>query len=296
MLLIDLKERGLIRPPEWLPANCGYLTYMGSVAYGVSSDTSDADVYGWAFAPKEITFPWLAGEIPGFGRQVKRFEQWQEHHILDIDALGGKGRVWDFQVFNIVKYFQLVMEGNPNMIDSLFTPTNCVIHMTQVGNLIRENRRLFLSKKCWHTFKSYSYAQINGLNRKPVGKRKETVEKYGYDLKFAYHIVRLLNEVEMLLTEGDLDLQRNNEQLKSIRRGEWKEEEVREYFTKKERELETAYTNSKLPHSPDEEAIKQLLLKCLEQHYGSLDKVIHNPGKYENAIHHIRKILSDLGG
>jgi hypothetical protein len=33
------------------------------VAYGVSSDTSDVDVYVWAIPPKEDSFRLLRGEI-----------------------------------------------------------------------------------------------------------------------------------------------------------------------------------------------------------------------------------------
>jgi hypothetical protein len=97
------------------------------------------------------------------------------------------------------------------------------------------------------------------------------VEAHGYDLKFASHVVRLLNEVEQILAEGDLDLERNREQLKAIRRGEWTQAQVERYFESKERELEAAYTASRLPATPDLDAIQSLLLSCLEQHYGSLD-------------------------
>ena len=51
-----------------------------------------------------------------------------------------------------MRFFQLVMENNPNMIDALFTPPNCVIHATRAGELVRENRRMFLHKGCWHRF------------------------------------------------------------------------------------------------------------------------------------------------
>ena len=54
-----LAGRGLIRPPRWLPGNVQYETIMGSVAYGVSSDSSDLDVYGWAIPMKEDIFPHL---------------------------------------------------------------------------------------------------------------------------------------------------------------------------------------------------------------------------------------------
>ena len=62
-----LTDRGLIKPPRWLPGNVQYETIMGSVAYGVSSDTSDVDVYGWAIPLKEDIFPHLRGEVLGFG-------------------------------------------------------------------------------------------------------------------------------------------------------------------------------------------------------------------------------------
>src|SRR5260370_32102011 len=87
-----LPDRGLVKPPRWLPANVQYETVMGSVAYGVSSDSSDLDVYGWAIPPKEDVFPHLRGEGLGFGRQAKRFEQFQEHHVPHPDPLAARRR------------------------------------------------------------------------------------------------------------------------------------------------------------------------------------------------------------
>lgn len=295
MLLHKLVNRGLIHPPDWLPDNTLYLTMMGSVAYGVSSDTSDCDVYGFCVPPKHVVFPHLNGEILGFGRQVKRFDQWQEYHILVDDELGGRGRNYDLVVYSIVRYFQLVMDNNPNMVDSLFTPRECVLHSTAISELVRENRHLFLHKKCWHTFKGYAYAQLAKLNNKnPEGKRKELVDKYGYDVKFAYHLIRLILEVEMILTEHDLDLRRHSEQLKAIRRGEFKEEEIREMFAAKEKHLESVYHTSTLPYGPDESKIKALLLQCLEHHYGSLDKCLVREDVAIAAIRKIKEIVNEI--
>ena len=39
--LQHLAEKELVKPPRWLPANVMFETIMGSVAYGVSGDTSD---------------------------------------------------------------------------------------------------------------------------------------------------------------------------------------------------------------------------------------------------------------
>lgn len=281
-----LHSKGLIKPAQYV-LDTQYETMMGSIAYGVSSDESDIDIYGFCIPPRKMTFPHLAGEIDGFGRQKKRFDQFQQHHVVF------EKKNYDLSIYSIVKYFSLCMENNPNMIDSLFTPDFCVLHCTKIGNMVRDNRRLFLHKGAWYKFKGYSYSQMHKMDIKnPEGKRKEEVDKYGYDLKFAYHVVRLLNEVEMILIEGDLDLLRNREQLKSIRRGEWKLQDIKDYFTNKERELEKVYTESKLRYSPDEEKIKELLLNCLEEYYGSIDIRIEN--KYEKAIEEIKKITERL--
>lgn len=289
-----LAERGLHQPPKWLADNIQYETQMGSVAYGVSSDASDVDLYGFAIPPLELIFPHLAGEIPGFGRQLKRFEQYQQHHIQSPTELGGKGRTYDVTVFSIVKFFQLAMENNPNMVDALFTPQTCVLTSTKVGNMVRESRRLFLHKGSWHKFKGYAYSQKSKMYTKnPTGEsnRRADYETHGFDVKAAYHCVRLMLQVEQILIEGDLDLMRHREQLKAIRRGEWTVDQVSLFFQEKEQSLEALYVQSPLPHSPDENQIKQLLIDCLEEHYGSLAQIRKSAVQTEDrAVTALRQI------
>jgi uncharacterized protein len=287
-----LTDRGLVKPPRWLPGNVQYETMMGSVAYGVSSDTSDLDVYGWAIPMKEDIFPHLRGEIVGFGKLAGRFEQYEEHHVEDREAMAGHGRLYDLTIFGIVKFFALAMENNPNIIDSLFTPTTCVLHCTKVGNHVRENRKLFLHKGAWPKFKGYAYSQLHKLAiKRPQGKRAELVAEHGFDTKFGYHVVRLIGEVEMILMEGDIDLERNNEQLKAIRRGEWTEERLRAWFAEKESHLERLYAESTLRAVPDEGRIRALLLQCLEEHYGSLEGCVVDPDRATTALRSIQAEL-----
>ncbi len=339
MSIVDkLTSRGLITPPPHLKTNIHFEVMMGSIAYGCSNDASDCDVYGFSIPPKDIIFPHLSGYIIGFGRQPKKFEQYQQHHVKDETF----NKEYDITIYNIIKYFQLVMNNNPNMIDSLFVPRRCILHSTQVGEHVRENRRLFLTKKSFHSFKGYAYSQLNKAKNKNIHhfiklckemnidyhismedfednslnfnvsdnqrfrslyskvyqsgqptKRMDGIAKHGYDVKFAYHIVRLLNEVEQILVEHDLDIQRNREQLKSIRRGDWTLEQIEKYFEEKELELEKIYSISTLRHSPDEEGIKKLLMECLEMHYGSLEKCIVQPNKVIEALKYIEQIASD---
>ena len=269
----DLNKRGLITPPKHVVDGVQYEVLTGSVAYGVSSDASDMDIYGFSIPKKTMIFPHLAGKIEGFGKKTDQFAQYQQHHIKDK----GHKKEYDITIFSIIKYFQLCMDNNPNMIDSLFVPRRCVLYTTQLGEMVRENRHMFLHKGSWHKFKGYAYSQLHKMEIKkpnPESKRYDSIIKHGYDVKFAYHVVRLIDEAEQILTEHTINLERNREQLKAIRRGDWRKEDVKSYFSRKEITLEQVYIDSKLQHSPDEILIKQLLLNCLEQHFGSLDKAI----------------------
>jgi hypothetical protein len=190
------------------------------------------------------------------------------------------------------------MECNPNMIDSLFTPEWAVQHSTQVGNILRDNRKKFLHQGVCDKFKGYAYSQVHKMQTKeaqPGTKRAALREKFGFDVKFAYHVVRLLNEAEQILLEGDLDLQRNREQLKSIRRGEWTMQQILDYFEQKRVDLEGIRARSSLPPAPDEDTIRDLLLQCLEAHYGSLDKCIAVPGRAESLLRQIRELIEVNG-
>lgn len=290
-IIQELSQKGLITPPKWLPDNVMYVTIMGSTAYGVSTDNSDYDLYGFCVPPKDVVFPHLTGHISGFGKPYKPFSQYQQHHIVDPSANAGKGREYDITIYSIVKYFQLCMENNPNMVDSLFTPENCVLTRTPIWDKVKRNRRLFLHKGCFHKFRGYAYAQLHKIDsKKPTGKRKEIVDEFGYDVKYAYHLVRLSLECEEILERHTLDLQRNREILKSIRRGEWELEDIKRWFTDKEAYLENLYSTSTLQHSPDEDAIRDLLLDCLKMHYGDLSSAIVVPGKERRALEQIMEI------
>lgn len=294
-VVAHLTKAGLIKPPPY--ASCTELeVIMGSYAYGCSSDTSDMDIYALCIPPKNMIFSHLRGEIDGFGPKLQRFEQYMQHHISDPD---GKEKSYDIVVYNIVKYFDLCMGGNPNMIDSLYVPERCVIHATEIGRYIRSNRSLFLSKKIKHSYLGYAYAELHKVkNRKyEESHRRETVEKYGYDPKNLYHVRRLLGSAEQILLNGDLDVEKDREALKAIRRGDVSPEDVQLWVNEKEKYLEKLYAESDtVPMKPNMEAIKNLLIECLEMHFGSISEIMSkDSGVYEKAISEINTIMKKYG-
>lgn len=275
--------------PKWLKTNTFFLTYMGSQAYGVANENSDFDVYGWAIPPKDWIFP--PNYIEGFDDRQDKFEQWVQPHLKYQE------KDYDFQIYNIVKYFRLCIDGNPNMVDSLFTPLNCIIHNTTVGQMVRENRHIFLSKALYPKFKGYLYSQSHKIvsrNPTPDSKRSNLIEKFGWDVKYGYNAVRIAYEIEQILREENLVLDEpgRREHLKAIRRGELTAEEVVEWVKKKEPELDTLCANSKLRDKKNIGAAKALLVNCLESHYGSIADVI-KLSDAELKLSKIHKILSE---
>lgn len=271
--------------PKFVLTNMCYEVVSGSVAYGVSGGDSDWDVVGFCVLPKETIFPHLAGVISGFGTQVKPFKTIHRVGIMH------NGREYDITIYGITNFFQLCMDMNPNMVSLLFVPDNCVLHSTSIGNLVRENRELFLSKACWVTFKGYAYSQLKKMrNKKAEGKRVKLVEEHGYDTKYAYNLVRLLGECRQLLTTGDLNLQEDKERLKAIRRGDWTIEQIQEFFSAQEVALEGLHKTSKLPYSADEGKVKDLLMRCLKIQYGDLSAAVTIPGRAKAALQEIQAI------
>ena len=312
MILEHLANQKLLKTaPPWIVHNTHYLTISGSIAYGCANsgkdEASDFDTIGICIPPKELTFPHLAGYIHGFGEAPKLAPYtgkddkgtggvYEEHHVFDPTALGGKGRNYDLNIYNIVKFMHECYKGNPNLIDSLFTSRECVLHCTQVGNILRDNRKMFFAKQLWSTYKGYAYAQLHKMEGKnPTGKRIEYREKYGFDIKFAYNIVRLIDESEQIFTTGDLDLMRNREQLNAIRRREWTVAEIRDYINRKEKVLEEVYLKSDLPMKPDEKKVKDVLVQCLEHHYQTLDGCVVNPDRAETLVRDIQKLIMKAG-
>ena len=278
--------------PKFSPTNMCYEVVGGSVSYGVSGKLSDWDIVGFCIPSKETLFPSIFGDvIPGFGKQKKRFSTWQKHHI------SYKEKEYDITIYNIVDFFNLCMQCNPNMLDLCYVPDNCVLHTTAIGNIVRESRHIFLSKKCWQTFKGYAYSMLKKMeNKNPEkgSKRDKLIEEFNFDVKYGYHLIRLLGQVEQLLSTGDMDIQLDRERLKAIRRGEWTMEQIKQFFTDKEKSLEVLYNSSTLPYSPDEAKIKALLRKCLDMHYDDLSKEIVVPGKAEAALRAIKEICDEI--
>jgi len=271
-IIRKLYNKGLLNVEQEFAKDVHYEVITGSVAYNMSTGESDTDVVGICIPPVDWVFPYsVGGFIEGFGPNPPKFENFQQHHIQLND------KEYDISIYSIVKFFQLAAENNPNIIDLLYVPDRLVTHSDNIGKLIRQNRKLFLTKNSFHKFKGYAFAQLKKMKTMNVKKsRKDLFEKYGYDVKYGAHLLRLALEAEMILTEHDLDLGRNAELLKSVRRGEWTLEQIETWFREKELDLNKMYLDSTLRYSPDWPELTRVLLCCLEEKYGSISKYVNS--------------------
>lgn len=93
-----------------------------------------------------------------------------------------------------------------------------------------------------------------------ITNRNELVLKYGYDTKFASHLIRLLSEGETLLETGELEFPLPNADfLLKIKRGEFELQEILDIADVFEKILADAKEKSSLPDEPRFEEVNELI-------------------------------------
>jgi len=94
------------------------------------------------------------------------------------------------------------------------------------------------------------------------GSRQELVSKYGYDTKFASHLIRLIVEGVELLETGDLIFPlRDVQLLRDIRSGVYEMPEVLEMAERYEKQIEGLYESSTVPAHADFETINKFVME-----------------------------------
>ena len=259
MILKQLQKAGLVNCEDFVVDNCIFLALTGSVAYGASTDMSDIDIYGLTVPPLPYIYPSQYGEIDGFGKKLPRWDEYQHHNIPFNDS------EYDLKIYSLIKFFQLCMQGNPNTIDMLFSPANCIMFITPVMQKVLMKKEIFLSKQCYDRFRGFAYNHLKSMPH--IKKGREFFRQFGYDVKDASHVIRqLLGLIEILETDNYV-LNRNAEEIIAIRAGKYTLEEMLVYGDKLLYQAEVAKEKSSLRDEPDYEAIKRLLIDSINLFY-----------------------------
>lgn len=98
--------------------------------------------------------------------------------------------------------------------------------------------------------------------------RGSLISKYGYDVKFGMHLVRLMLEGEELLKTGKVEFPlKKRKMLLDIRNGKYTVEEVLEMAAEYEKNIEGLYENSGLQYKPNHDKINNFCVSMIEEFY-----------------------------
>lgn len=112
----------------------------GSQAHGLATAESDYDSRGVCIPSKA----YLLG--------LETFEQHESE--------GG-----DHVIYALVKFVRLALEGNPNLLETLFTEGDDILFLHPYGRRLVEQRELFLSQRVGERFGRYAIHQLTKLQR-----------------------------------------------------------------------------------------------------------------------------------
>ena len=139
--MLNSSQYDFLRTNKHLGNSIILLTFGGSYAYGTNTDTSDIDIRGCALNSKEEILT------------NKNFKQFVNEET-------------DTTIYSFNKLISLLINCNPNTIEILGCKPEHYFYMSPIGKELIDNRHLFLSKKCIHSFGGYSNQQLWRLSNK----------------------------------------------------------------------------------------------------------------------------------
>lgn len=132
----------------------------GSFAYGTNTEKSDIDIKGiFTQSQKEL----ISFKTP------------------DLQISDEKN---DIVYYSLRRYIELASVANPNILELLFMPQDCILHSSKIFEKLKNYRNEFISHKCLETHQAYAMAQIKkakGRNKwinNPQAKEKPIIENF----------------------------------------------------------------------------------------------------------------------
>jgi predicted nucleotidyltransferase len=143
---------------------------VGSRAYGTATPESDTDLRGVFLLPAS-------------------------HYLQLYDVVNQvSDETNDITYYTLKRFFELAADANPNILELLFVPDDCVRKTSKEWERIKDNKNLFISKRVLHTYSGYAVAQIkkakgqNKLVNNPMPEQKPTKEDYCWMIPVSHMI------------------------------------------------------------------------------------------------------------
>lgn len=229
--------------------------YRGSIAHGMWLPKSDPN----SIDDKDV----MAVIVPS------------QDYYLGLREFGSRGTKeikqgeWDIVAYEAHKFIRLLLQGNPNVLMMLWIEPMHYIKIRPAGQLLIDNRRLFVGRHVYRAFTGYAYSQLHRMTHNAFEgymgeKRKQLVQKYGYDTKNAAHLIRLLRMGTEFMKDGELYVLRHDaQQLLEIKRGEWSLDQVKGEAERLFKVAEESYLASTLPPEPNFDTVNNLAVEII---------------------------------
>jgi predicted nucleotidyltransferase len=211
--------------PHWIE----YQAVIGSRAYGLAHENSDWDLRGWYLPPIDETLG--LKEAP---EQV---------------SVPGEDTVY----YEIKKLIRLALQGNPNILEILWSPQ--VRRSTVLSDWLLSRRGDFLSQRLRNTHLGYAMEQFHKMERAPEA-----------PWKHAMHLLRVLLAGISAFETGEILVEITDpewlETLKRVRAGQVSRADFDTLHQDLRARFDRAVALQELPPEPDFEAANDFLLRA----------------------------------
>lgn len=225
---------------------------VGSTLYGLSvSQHDDRDEMGVCVEPFEHFF----GLRPTFEQSTFRTKP--------EGVRSGPGDL-DCVIYSLAKWCRLALGGNPTVLTLLFVPPQFTLIETPTGAALRSLRSAFVGDTIFQPYLGYMRQQRHRMtNKVKMPSRPELVEAYGFDTKYACHLLRLGHQGIELATTGTLTLPMEDgvrQHILDVRRGKVSESDVLAEAEELEARLVALCDSKPLP-PPNRERVEQFVIE-----------------------------------
>lgn len=152
---------------DMVEANTILKIKVGSELYGTSIiGSSDIDYFGVCIPTKD----YILG--------TQKFELLEERTNPSSSGRRNISSDNDTTIYSLQKYFKLLSDNNPNVLETLFVNKENIIYSNRAAEEILRYKHIFLSKRAYYKFSGYAFSQKRKLlTKEPIGLRKELTDK-----------------------------------------------------------------------------------------------------------------------
>ena len=152
-----------------------FKTLVGSHSYGTNIEGSDTDYKGvYIQDPADVYYN-------GYKQQI------------DVTK--------DEVYYEVGRFLSLCTSGNPTMLEVLYAPEECIVHISPIFREIMKIREIFLTKSLRHSFGGYAIEQIRkagGLNKKMNWEKGKVEKKTVEEMCYIYPLDTIINDTSFI--------------------------------------------------------------------------------------------------